>query len=90
MYYIEVVVKKKNDQLLMIIFLKEDMLKVLFDRKSELNNDYGYYKENKDNDDSGGSKIERFKENEDVIVLLLFKDINNKLLILGIKNVVYI
>lgn len=90
MYYIEVVVKKKNDQLLMIIFLKEDMLKVLFDRKSELNNDYGNYKENKDNDDSGGSKIERFKENEDVIVLLLFKDINNKLLILGIKNVVYI
>lgn len=89
MYYIEVAVKKKNDQPLTITFSKEDMLKVPSDRKSELNNDHGNYKENKDNDDSGGSKTERSKENEDVTVPLLPKDTNSKSSTPGTKNAVH-
>lgn len=62
------------------------MLKVPLGQKSELNNDHGNYKENKDNDDSGATKTETSEENKGVTEPLLHKD--NKSSTPGTKNVV--
>lgn len=51
MFYIEVAIKKKNDEPQTITISKEDMLKVPSEfKQSELNNDHGNDKENEDND----------------------------------------
>lgn len=53
MFYIEVAIKKKNDEPQTITISKEDMLKVPSEfKQSELNNDHGNDKENEDNDEA--------------------------------------
>lgn len=72
MFFIEVAIKKTNDEPQIITISKEDMLKVPSELKqSELNNDHGDDKENEDNDESGASKTDTCKENDGVTEPLL-------------------
>lgn len=79
MFYIEVAIKKKNDEPQTITISKEDMLKVPSEfKQSELNNDHGNDKENEDNDESGASKTDTYKENDGVTEPLLANVTDNE------------